>query len=110
MIRSIRKREREREWNYRGDTVRLLSKHTSRSLHLALRLMCFCVSGSSQKRHSVWCHLPGAVGVFSRARVHVCVCGRRSVCEGERQGDEMVYDGGEGGGVGGYACVGATQP
>lgn len=38
------------------------------------------------------------------ARACVCLCGRRSVCERERQGDEMAYDGG-GGWVGGWLCV-----
>lgn len=64
--------------------------HTSGSLHLGLHLMCFCVRGSSQKRHSVWRHLPGAVG----ACLCVCVCVVCGVCDREmRQGDEMA-DGG----------------
>jgi len=63
----------------RGDTVRLLSMHTSGSLHLGLHLMCFCVIGSSQKRHSVWRHLPGALVVC----VCACVCVVDDVCERE---------------------------
>lgn len=61
--------------------------HTSGSLHLGLRLMCFCARGSSQKRHSVQRNLPGGVCV----RVHVCVV----VDVRERRGDETG-----GGGVG----------
>lgn len=79
MIRSIRKRE----WNHRGDTVRLPSMHTSGSLHLGLHLMCFCVRGSSQKRHSVWRHLPGAVDV--------CVCVWLVMCVRKRRDKAMKW-------------------